>query len=217
MLQAVRAQRWLKQVLSGLVSRKGNAAHQRRRLYLEGLEERTLLNAGALDATFGTGGEVVTPVANSGGVIGLGVQINGDLVALGNSGTNVVLERYSPNGLPDGSFGTAGQVNANLGFIATGLALQGDGKILVAGTKGTLLNNNLQIVVARFLENGTLDTAFGSGGEVTGSTGIESAQITLQRNGKIVVSGITLSMFTTIQALIVERLNADGQTDTTFG
>jgi uncharacterized delta-60 repeat protein len=131
----------------------------------------------------------------------------------------VFLVRYLPNGLPDFTFGTAGDgdVNASLGFTVTDLALQSDGKLVVAGTKGDLIHNNLQIAVARFLENGTLDPAFGSGGQVAVGTGLESGQITIQGNDKILVAGMTLSMGATIQSLVVARLNSDGTTDTAFG
>jgi uncharacterized delta-60 repeat protein len=183
---------------------------------VETLEDRTLLNAGMLDPAFGTAGRVITPVANSTGVIGLVLQPDGKLVAGGDSGANLVLERYNSEGTADPTFGSGGQVNANLGLGVAGLALQPDGKILVAGTGGDFLHN-LHIVVARFLADGTLDSTFGSAGEVTLGSGLQGGLITVQADGKIVVAGMTLSMGTTIQSLVVARLNANGTTDAAFG
>jgi uncharacterized delta-60 repeat protein len=184
---------------------------------VEPLEDRTLLNAGMLDPTFGTAGQVITPVANSTGVIGLVLQPDGKLVAAGDSGANLVLQRYDSDGTADPTFGSGGQVNANLGLGVGGLALQPDGKILVAGTGGDFLHSSLHIVVARFLADGTLDSTFGSAGEVTVGSGLQGGLITVQADGKIVVAGMTLSMGTTIQSVVVARLNADGTTDTAFG
>src|SRR5260370_10571231 len=170
-----------------------------------------------LDPTFATGRQVITPFTNSTGVIGLVFQPDGKLVAAGNSGSNLVLERYNSNGTADATFGSGGQVNANLGLGVAGLALQTDGKILVAGTGGDFLHNNLHIVVARFLADGTLDSTFGSAGEVTLGSGLQGGLITIQADGKIVVAGMTLSMGTTIQSVVVARLTANGTTDTAFG
>jgi uncharacterized delta-60 repeat protein len=184
---------------------------------IECLEERALLTAGALDPTFGTGGEVVTPIPSSAGITGLVLQPDGKLVAGGTSGSSLVLVRYLTNGAQDPTFGTGGAVTESLGFGVTGIALQSDGKILVTGTSGTLLSNNLSIEVARFLPNGALDSSFGSGGEATIGPGLQASAITVQSDGKIVVAGMTLSMGTTIQSVVIARLNSNGTIDTGFG
>jgi uncharacterized delta-60 repeat protein len=136
------------QLLRAVSQRVSRWERQRRREFcpaMETLEERTLLNAGMLDPAFGTGGQVMTPVTNSTGVTGLVLQPDGKLVAAGDSGPNLVLERYNSNGKVDATFGSTRQVNANLGFTVGGLALQADGKILVAGTGGDLLHTNLHM------------------------------------------------------------------------
>jgi uncharacterized delta-60 repeat protein len=205
------------QLLRAAAQRVPRSGSQRRRKscpVMETLEDRTLLNAGMLDPTFGTAGQVITPVANSTGVIALVLQPDGKLVAAGDSGANLVLERYNSDGTADPTFGSGGQVNANLGLGVAGLALQTDGKILVAGTGGDFLHNSLHIVVARFLADGTLDSTFGSAGEVTVGSGLQGGLIT---DGKIVVAGMTLSMGTTIQSVVVARLNSNGTADTAFG
>jgi len=208
------------QLLLAASQRVSRLESQRRRRFfpaLETLEDRTLLNAGMLDPTFGTGGQVITPIANS-GASGLVLQPDGKLVAGGSSGSNLVLERYNADGTPDASFGTAGQVNANMGLSGVvRLALQADGKILVSGNAGDLIQNNLKMVVARYLPNGTLDVTFGTGGETTIGPGLQADQIAVQGDGKILLAGITQASGITIHALVVARLNTDGTVDTAFG
>ena len=200
-------------------SRKsGGAADRSVRPRLESLEDRALLNAGTLDPTFGAGGHVVTGIPNTTGITGLVLQPDGKLVAGSSSGNSVILERYNSNGTPDASFGSAGLVTANLGIDGpVSLVLETDGKIVVAGTSGTLTSNNLMMAVSRFLPNGALDSSFGTGGVANVGPGVEGRKVALQADGKILVAGITLSQGTTIQAIVVARLNIDGTVDTGFG
>ncbi len=185
---------------------------------LEGLEARALLNAGSLDPTFGTGGEVVTPFPDGSGVTGLVRQGDGKLVAGGPFGTVLALVRYNSDGTRDAYFATAGESTINLGINGpVALALQTDGKILVAGTSGTT-DSDLTMVIARYLPTGFLDSTFGSGsGEVTIGPGFTANQVTVQADGKILVGGITVSQGTTIEDLVIVRLNSDGAMDTAFG
>jgi uncharacterized delta-60 repeat protein len=112
---------------------------------------------GSIDATFGAHGGVTTAFANavntSAGSVR--IQTNGDLVAAGSSGTSgtstsFALARYLSTGKLDSTFGTAGLVTTSFGSntIAgvASLVLQGDGKIVAAGTvSGSVIE------VARYL------------------------------------------------------------------
>jgi len=87
--------------------------------------------------------------------------------------------RAAPGDL-DLSFGTGGKVTTDfrpLSDSAYGLAIQGDGKIVVAGSS----------VLARYNPDGSLDTSFGTGGKVTAVIGI--AAVLIQGDGKIVAAG----------------------------
>jgi uncharacterized delta-60 repeat protein len=87
--------------------------------------------------------------------------------------------------------------------------IQPDGKIVLACWYG-------QFVVARFNANGTTDSSFGSGGEVTTQVGNTFGGVALQVDGKIVVGGgQTIAPGATDLCLV--RYNADGTLDTTFG
>ena len=103
-----------------------------------------------------------------------------------------MVARFTTGGVLDGSFGSGGVASTPIGTqndFAKGLALQGDGKIVVVGNS-TL--TGLDFSVARFLGTGGLDTGFGDGGKVTvdffgGGDGAEA--VAVQTDGRIVVAG----------------------------
>lgn len=106
----------------------------------------------------------------------------------------------------DPTFGNGGIVTtANTG--ANAAALQGDGKIVVAGsisTEGGLL---------RYNTNGSLDTGFGTGGEVLidGNNASPAFAVAIQSDGKILAAAPDRLFLT------VFRFNSNGSRDNTFG
>jgi uncharacterized delta-60 repeat protein len=154
--------------------------------------------SGTLDASFGTGGTVTTDFAGSGdGAAAIAVQPDGKLVAAGGATINgqidFALARYNSNGTLDTSFGTGGRVTTDFGGRyerATSVAVQWDGKIVVAG--GAVINVYNDFALARYHSDGTLDTNFGTGGKVITNFGEVSAQaysVAVLPDGKIVVAG----------------------------
>ena len=118
----------------------------------ESLETRRLMAAGDQDLAFGDGGNVAT----SGPA---GRQPDGKIVVLDDT-----LRRYFPDGTLDTSFGNDGSVDEPLiPTLARVIRVQGDGAILVAGMEPST-STSRDIVVARFLADGTPDTTFGDGG-----------------------------------------------------
>jgi hypothetical protein len=138
---------------------------------MEVLEERTLLNAGYLDTTFGTGGMVITPFSPdlSAWATASVVRPDGKIVAVGVADVS-----YTPvqaefalawYDMPDGHI--SGHLTTPLNDEAwdSTVALQGD-KILVAGT--TLVNYQpAAFGLVRYKANFTPDPAFGGNGTVT--------------------------------------------------
>ncbi len=108
---------------------------------------------------------------------------------------------------------------AGLSSKVDALAVQSDGKIILAGTlQSTATSRGL--VLARLLANGTLDTSFGSGG-VTGfipteTNAVECAAVIVQPDGKILVGGSRFTSSTGWDYQLVRYL-ASGQIDTGFG
>jgi uncharacterized delta-60 repeat protein len=184
-------------------------------------------SAGTLDATFGGGGQVVTPFP---GLSNVGAQAmiyqpDGKLVVAGQASDSVgpefALARYNADGSLDTAFGSGGRVIATFPGAyfndngASGLALQQDGKIVAVGNVGDGTGSNA-FGVARFNPNGSLDTSFGSGGlaMAAGFFTLEDADaraVAIQANGKIVVAGTAASQF------VLARFNPDGTLDSTFG
>ncbi|NCX96747.1 MAG: hypothetical protein EBX41_10185, partial [Chitinophagia bacterium] len=75
-----------------------------------------------------------------------------------------------------------------------GIALQTDGKIVVAGYSYNGSNNDFAL--ARYNTDGSLDTTFGSAGKVVTDFGSAADQvngIALQKDGKIIVAGYATS------------------------
>lgn len=187
---------------------------------------------GALDGTFGTGGIVRTPIVGvSTGASAIAVQGDGKILVAAISfsqgllTTSITLVRYTSVGALDPAFATGGIVTtASLGPGADsdtcGLALQPDGKIVVAGA-----SSNGKISLYRYDATGALDTAgFGTAG--TGGVTVTdlaapamSPAIALQADNKIVLVGGKGSFSGTSSPVdeVVLRYNTDGQLDTTFG
>ncbi len=181
------------------------------------------LASGALDASFGSGGKVVTAFSVRDDVVNAALlQPDGKLVLAGscNNGTtdDVCALRYEINGTLDASFGVSGKLTTVVGSgysEARALALQPDGKLLVAAT--CLTGSKVDFCTLRYNANGTLDTSFGSGGTLVTSVGTGSDYVTtmmLQPDGKLLLAGnCAVSQFD----FCAVRTTAAGALDATFG
>jgi uncharacterized delta-60 repeat protein len=189
--------------------------------------------AGNLDPSFGSGGVVTQTSGMNLGAIA--VQPDGKIVVAGDAtmATGFALARYLPDGSPDPSFGDGGFVETNLyppasyAFIEA-IALQADGKIVVAGTSDGLESENVldQFTLARYNPNGSLDTSFGTDG-IT-NTVIPEPSPTAWRagadalavlpNGEILAGGSAgWEAFPSQSSFALVRYTRDGSVDPTFG
>lgn len=98
---------------------------------------------GTIDTGFGSSGIVTTDFAGDQDLPNsIAVQGDGKIVVVGFagvSGGSVGLVRYKADGTLDSSFGSGGKVSTDFGassFAAKGVALQGDGRILVGVSIG---------------------------------------------------------------------------------
>jgi uncharacterized delta-60 repeat protein len=158
---------------------------------------------GALDNGFGEAGKVITPVSVGGATQTQSavVQSDGKIVVAagcndGNGGHTFCLVRYTHFGLLDLSFNGTGMTFTDVGGvsanIATSVALQADGKIVVAGRCRDSAVGRVKFCIARYDDTGQLDGGFnGSGKLVTSiSDGEDAAEsVLVQPDGKIVVAG----------------------------
>jgi uncharacterized delta-60 repeat protein len=129
-------------------------------------------SAGVLDTTFnssGTQGYFIDTRAFGNSGVNIAIATDNKILITGQdaSTNDIYLARYSANGILDTStFNTPnGYINAShasptiYGVFGVGIALQADGKILLADT--TYPNSSV-IYLTRYTTNGTLDTSFGS-------------------------------------------------------
>jgi len=155
---------------------------------------------GSLDSSFGTGGIVSTPSIEDAAFTSVALQSDGKIVAVAG-GFSANIARYTSTGALDTTFGTNGIVMLNFinGPMASGVAIQPDGKILIADKD-----------LFRLLSNGQPDTSFGSGG-VENNAGAPATALVLLPNAEIV----TASSSGTSGGLA--QYQSSGMLDATFG
>jgi uncharacterized delta-60 repeat protein len=145
------------------------------------------------------------------------IQSDGRIVAAGVvEGGALGLARYDTDGTPDTTFGIDGVVTTDLtsGWDeANGVAIQANGKIVVAGRAAPGNPWRPWFALARFRSDGTLDESFGDGGIVLTKFGVSGVAhaIVLQPNHRIVVAGTNGGGFA------LARYHADGSLDASFG
>ena len=175
-------------------------------------------SSGTPDAAFGTSGAVRAKFSaeHETGSTALVADRGGRVVVAGwDEGGPVPggfgLARFTSAGRMDSTFGAHGTVTTHIGSIgsestANAVALQRDGKIVVAGVYepawvDASSDTNTRFAVARYLENGTLDSTFAKssaaqrrGVAITAfgpkhHSASSAADIAIQPDGKIVVVG----------------------------
>ena len=168
---------------------------------------------GSLDSSFGGTGGVVTRLSdNFDGAMAVAIQPDGKIVIVSSvfdgAWGKFGVVRYNPNGSLDTSFNGSGIVLTPVGSAGrpNSVAIQTDGKIVVAGSNGTD-----SFAIVRYNPNGSLDTTFNGSGIVLTPVG-RANSVAIQADGKIIAAGgvISGSSFTLV------RYNADGSLDTSF-
>jgi uncharacterized delta-60 repeat protein len=185
--------------------------------------------AGHLDRTFGNGsGKVLTPQLNLGPEPrhDVAIQPDGKIVIAGSTryhpNSNAFeVARYLPDGTLDTSFSGDGIAIAHFGSpgcaAANSLALQPDGKIVVVGVQGCNARHE-KFALARYLQNGHIDTSFSGDGKVTSSFKAGDCDVAsgaaVQADGRIVVVG--QAGCATPWAWAVARYLPNGHIDSSF-
>ena len=176
---------------------------------------------GSLDKSFDGDGLLTTDFGSSYDIAAsVAVQTDGKIVVAGGDVRNFALARYNTDGSLDSSFDGDGKLTTDFGIpagaLATSLALQLDGKIVVAGITGVFSD----FVLARFSADGTLDTTFDGDGELTTDFGGHRDLVTnvlVQTDGKIVAAGWSApNIGGTSSDFALVRYNSNGTLDTSF-
>lgn len=182
--------------------------------------------AGSIDTSFGVNGKTVTAVGPTDDYAqAMAVQADGKLVVVGygNTGasTDFELVRYQRDGAIDTTFGTDGKVTTAVSTgsdVANAVAIQPDGKIIVAGSVDVAPKGK-SFAVVRYNADGSLDASFGTGGKVITSFGSQSDEafaVVVQADGKIVLGGHYLSATQGLDFALA-RYEANGTLDFGFG
>ncbi len=174
---------------------------------------------GSLDSSFDP---AVTPIGSANDeAYSVAIQSNGKIVVAGYSDNGAqrvfAVARYNTDGSLDSSFNSDGKVTTAIGSddLAKSVAIQSDGKIVVAGSSSNGSDNDFALI--RYNTDGSLDSSFASDGKVItvfGSSGEFANSVALQSDGKIVVAGSSDNGAQRVFA--VARYSADGSLDSSF-
>ncbi|MFO1002834.1 MAG: hypothetical protein U0936_21090 [Planctomycetaceae bacterium] len=178
---------------------------------------------GTLDTSFSNDGVLLTDFGGNETAYDVAVQGNGRIVVVGGTLEDIAIACYTTTGALDTSFDGDGKIfrrfNNNRAETAHAVAIQSDGKIVVAGQTWvtyTFNSSNHDFFVMRLNSNGTMDSSFAGTGYVNANFGkVDDAQdLLIQPDGRIVVSGSAQVNYK--EHLAVARYNVNGALDTTF-
>jgi len=163
-----------------------------------------------LDASFASDGRVTTSFSRfDSGASDIAIQTDGKIVAVGSVNTgfssnpkpDFAIARYNPDGSLDSTFGVGGKVTTDfthLGDNASAVAIQLDGRIVVAGSSQVSVFplELRQFSVARYNVDGTLDLSFNP------DANSDVFSTAIQADGRVVVGG----QFSTMGANACSRI-----------
>jgi uncharacterized delta-60 repeat protein len=196
---------------------------------------------GTLDTSFGNGGKVITDFSGFPETISeLAIQKDGKYVAVGETESfarviedpecgcpvtilriDFAIARYNVDGSLDSGFGNGGKVAIQVtnpatdnASLARSVAIQRDGKIVVAGIADGF-------GVVRLNKGGSLDSSFGINGKVNTTffvqgPGDRANAVMLEPDGKIIVAG-RVDTGRADTDFGVAQYERDGTLDTSFG
>ncbi len=185
------------------------------------------LSNGTLDNSFDGDGVVVTDFGGVDAANDVAIQSNGRIVVVGATDNKIAIARFLANGALDVSFDADGKFVKNFSNHrsdnAFAVALQPDGKIVVAGTSWVTLSSiesNHDFFVMRLNSRGALDQTFDSDGVALTNFSFgrvsrdEARDLAIDSNGRIVVSGYAYINYE--DNLAIARYLPDGSLDSTF-
>jgi uncharacterized delta-60 repeat protein len=195
------------------------------------------LSNGSLDASFGSGGTVLTSMSMAGGddeaLWALAVQPDGKIVGVGQARTDAggfdsLIARFTTNGTLDATFGQAGRVVIPVAPGAAfdtvqAVAIDGKRRIGAAGLADMPAEaGGRNFAAVRLLKNGSLDRTFDGDGIVTTAIGPGTSregvnEMAIDASGRIVVGGVSnMGPGLGRQNFALARYNSNGSLDASF-
>jgi uncharacterized delta-60 repeat protein len=192
---------------------------------------------GILDPTFGSnGGWTPTQFYTNRGARGYSlildssdrIIVTGSSSNAANTNNQLVVARYTANGILDPTFGTGGFTDTAFypGQSEGGyqLVLDSTERIIINGYTRNITSDFTQLVVARYTANGILDPTFGSNGGFTPTTfytgessDTSTNSLVLDSTEQIILVGTTQDSTSGLYKLLVVRYTTNGILDPTFG
>lgn len=171
-----------------------------------------IFSPGSADQAFGL---AINPVTQS-------ITLAGSAYNNGTGNKDFALVRYFPTGALDGSFGGDGVVTTDFGSspdVANSVYVRNDG-VTVAGGFSRFSTSSDDFALARYTQDGTLDTTFDSDGKLTMkiSNADERAYAVAQQfDGKIVAAGFAAVAGSSpvTRNFALARFNPNGTLDST--
>jgi uncharacterized delta-60 repeat protein len=190
---------------------------------------------GALDPSFASGGKLLQQLGAGAAPMSQGHTLirqgDGKILLAGTAtdpagNKEVFVERLTPGGTPDSSFGSGGVrvrqygAGANPASEAIGIMLQPDGSPVIVGY-ATESNGDWAAMIARLTPTGQTDPSFGGGGKVVQlglhMPGNLTELVTVQpQQANFVVSGTAYDSSGS-QAFVLARFTSTGNLDSSFG
>jgi len=194
---------------------------------------------GGVDPSF-----LATPVQGPlipSGPASMAMQSTGKFLVLGqyfnNNPNEFVVFRYDSGGSADGSWGNGGRLDvsftalSNISITAGDVVVQSDDKVILTGTAGG--TGGSAFVAVRLNANGSIDSSYGSGGQVvvTRFSQLENGppqevlrHARLTSKGNLILGGLTEPVYVgvpfpqlTSASVALAKLTTTGALDTTFG
>jgi len=186
-----------------------------------------LLPNGTLDSTFGSGGKATFSAISQASTYGMAIDQSARPVFVGGLGASAYIARLTTSGALDTSFAGKGwstfAATNNTNYF-TAIAIDSLQNIVAGGRADTVVARKgpffTDMLLARFLPNGTLDPAFGTGGkavqDITGTFDVIHG-LAIETDGHVIVCAEATATDFTSSDTVVSRFNADGTLDTAFG
>ncbi|MEJ7588311.1 MAG: T9SS type A sorting domain-containing protein [Ferruginibacter sp.] len=183
---------------------------------------------GSTDNTFSLDGKLIVPMGFGDDCRSAALQADGKILLAGSTYADpnydsayFVTARINSDGSTDNLFSGDGKQFTNFegsSSFGSSLAVQNDGKIVVAGR--SYINNQNNFSVARYNIDGSPDNTFSQDGKqnnVFGADGYSPESLAIQKDGKLVLAGYSEDQSGSSSAFAVARYNPNGSLDPTFG